>query len=186
MPSSKLIRWSGLATIGAGILLPVAWILTFAARSETTSLGLIGLWLLFLTHPFIMFALMGIYALQHNELGVIGLVGFVFASIGNLIVAGLVMGVNTPFALSVAVLGPSGNIGLALGFMLLGWQAWVADKLPRWTIPAWSIGMLVTVFGAVLTQLQGVVSVVGVIGAIIFGVGFIGSGLKLRTGNRSS
>jgi hypothetical protein len=82
MSSSKLFRWSGLAFLLAGILLPVSWYIRFAEGDSSNpatvmsalyiaehTMAIIGIILMLL-------GLVGIYTRQVRESGVVGLLGF--------------------------------------------------------------------------------------------------------------
>jgi hypothetical protein len=67
-----------------------------------------------------------------------------------------------------------GVAGLA-GYILLGIGSWKANKFPRWIVVLWPIGTLISAFGMMTEYLH-------VIGIVIWGLGFIGAGVKLLGG----
>jgi hypothetical protein len=171
MSSSNLYRWSGLATILGGVLLPLSWVLRFVAgvqRPVSGTLEFVGTILL-------VFGFMGVYGFQHRETGVLGLLGFVLFTISNCLALGECWLQNgTPTGVA-AVLGPLVGITMLLGLVLLGIASWKPNKLPRWTAVLWVVGGLLIVPGFAVQPM------LVVIGGVIQGAGFVGAGVKLWT-----
>ena len=172
MSSSNLFRWSGLATILGGVLLPMSWILRFVVGVQRPFSGTLE----FVATILLVFGFMGVYGFQHEETGVLGFIGFVLVIIHKCAALGecwLQNGEPTDIEL---VLGPLVGVTMILGFVLLGIASWRANKLPRWTAVLWVVGGALIVPGFVVQELM------VVIGGLIQGTGFIGAGAKLWTG----
>lgn len=175
MSIANLIRWSGLDAIGSGLLFALGWILIFVVGSDFILVS----WALVISHILTFFAITGVYAFQSEESGVLGLLGFVVTITANAFVLGLVMaGDLDP---SLAILGPAGTVGFGVGYLLLGTGTGLAsmkaNNLPPWAVLLWTLGPAVTVVGLFVSQES--VSIVTPIGAVLFGLGFIGIGIGL-------
>jgi hypothetical protein len=120
-----------------------------------------------------MFALIGFYAYQVEESGVLGFLGFLLALIGYVFLA-------TPSSSAdFFVLGGSisglGQIMLAIGF-------WIAGKFPRWVPSLWFLSTLLGGLGLTLGEGVGSQSSIFIILAgVAWGLGFIGGGYVLWT-----
>jgi hypothetical protein len=171
MSSTKLFRWSGVATILGGVLLPWSWILRFAVgvgRPVSGTVEFVGTILL-------VFGFMGVYLFQHQEIGILGLLGFVLFTISNCLALGECWLQNGTPTRVAAVLGPLVGITMFLGLVLLGIGTWKANRLPRWTAVLWVIG------GALIVPGFAVQEMLVAIGGVIQGAGMVGAGLRLRT-----
>jgi hypothetical protein len=153
MSSSNLIRWSGLAAVVGGVLLAICDVLNAilfpgepSSDVMTTSLwfvvqvlGLVGV-------VFITLGLVGLYARQAKRTGILGLIAFVVAFSGTLMVFGLLWGEpflgpglakSAPEALEVEPTGVmlAGVIFtfvlFTLGWFLVGLVSIQANLLPR-------------------------------------------------------
>ncbi|MBI2952983.1 MAG: hypothetical protein HYY30_01620 [Chloroflexi bacterium] len=180
MASSTLFRLSGWATIVAGALTAVAWVLLYFYPTSLAlnALNLIGLVL----SPL---AITGLYLRQREESGALGAVGYVVGMIAIGLVTGLVY-TNT-FALSSlsesqqrdllagvtgAAFGASGIVML-VGMILFGAATFRAGVFPR--VPA-----VVLVIGSVPLSLVPLFPPVAIsAGAVLFGVALIWLGYRL-------
>lgn len=198
--SQTLIRWCGAANVVAGILIIVANVLhpprSFATLATDAQLPhwepvhALGIVAFVVT----VYALIGAYARQSEQAGLVGLIGFVAA------VTGVVLGVgvlvpdsfvfpvlaeqeSTRFLLSVpGTLIPGGSLGIYIllsgllytgGYILFGIATVKAGILPRAATISILIGVVPLTFGALL--LQGL----DVAGALLVGVGHIWWGYAL-------
>jgi len=133
MSSSNLYRWSGLATILGGVLLPLSWVLRFLAgvgRPVSGTVEFVGTILL-------IFGFMGVYLFQREETGILGFLGFLLVDTSNCLALGECWLQNGTLTGVAAVLGPLVGITMLLGFILLGIGTWRANKLPRWAAVLW-------------------------------------------------
>lgn len=166
MTRSELIRWDGLIAILAGVLVLVVTFLPqelrFPGLLEATDPAR---WLYWAVGLATAFALIGIYAIQVEESGMWGLLGFVLATVGN----ALFFAENVP-ELAGAIMAP--------GMVLLGIGSWKAGKLPRWVPGLWFAAVVIGVPGAFLGDAN-LMHTLNVIGGIPFALGFAGAGYML-------
>jgi hypothetical protein len=171
MSSTRLFRWSGLATILGGVLLPMSWILRFVVGVQRPVSGTVE----FVGTILLVFGFMGVYGCQHEETGILGFLGFVLITISNCVALGECWLQNGELTGVAVVLGPLVGITMLLGFILLGIGSWKANKLPRWTAALWVVG------GALIVPGFAVQEMFVVIGGVIQGAGIVGAGVKLST-----
>jgi len=167
MPSSNLIRWSGLATLVGGVLLivvDVAEFLFYGDQPESivaitsawlilSVLALVGVVLIFL-------GLVGLYAHQAEQAGTLGLVAFLVAFIGTAMIFGFAwagafvvpdLAETVPDFLDTADAGML-MVGVMLTFVLfaLGWLLFGLVLLRTKMLPRGAAVLLMV--GAVLTS----------------------------------
>ncbi|MFQ5813958.1 MAG: hypothetical protein ACE5I2_12360 [Anaerolineae bacterium] len=193
MLTSKLIRWSGLACMVGGLLHGVSRVILAALGlnlPESASKGTRGAWviwwtLLVISFMLIQLGLAGLYASQAQGTRGAGLIGFLLASIGTTLAAGV--GYTSAFAVpsvmkeapalpSFVEISPFFEVQLlsylvfALGWCLLGIATVRARVLPRWA------GVLLTV-GGVLSLAPW-----AVIGPVVLGLALVWMGYTLWSG----
>lgn len=163
MSSAALIRLAGLAAGLAGVLRTGAAIAPYAEPG-------VGLELFYLViDVLILLGLLGVYAYEHERVGILGLAGFLLALVGT-----------------ASITGPDGSLGgvdvylagagaISIGLLLLALASWNAERLPRWVCVLWALSTLVGVGGAVIGAPAATFRVAGV----AFGLGFVGAGLRL-------
>ena len=172
MSSSNLFRWSGLATILGGVLLPMSWVLRFVFGVQRPISGTVE----FVGTILLVFGFMGVYGVQHKETGILGFLGFLLVIIHKCSALGECWLQDGGDLTGVTVvLGPLVGVTMLLGFILLGIGSWKANKLPRWTAVLWVIGGMLIVPGFLVQPM------LVVIGGVIQGTGFVGAGVKLWT-----
>lgn len=166
MSSSNLIRWGGLAALVGGVLLVVLNILElvlFGGQADSAAVAS-GAWVVvevayILTGVLLILGLMGLYAHQAQQAGTLGLIAFVVAVAGTVMLAGADW--------SAAFLGPAvaesapeivdadpSGITLAgfiltmllaaLGWLLFGLASLQAGVLPRGAAVLLAIGAVLT------------------------------------------
>jgi len=172
MSSLKLFRWSGLATILGGVLLPTSWVLRFVFNISRPYTGTVE----FIATILLVFGIMGLYGFQHVQSGIWGFLGFVLLIIHNCCALGESWLQNGEVTGVAAVLAPIVGITMLLGFILLGIGSWQANKLPRWAIMLWVIGGALIVPGFVVQPM------LVVLGGIIQGIGVVAAGVTLWRG----
>ena len=200
MVSSKLIRWSGLLIILQSALFLLWWVLLGTLLPINVQLvdqvldsnwmfvNVLGL----IAAVLVPLCLVGLYARQVEKVGILGLLGFLLASIGSILFASLqfeetiawpVFAVHAPALLDVQ--GPLISnqafstiyliMGLLyiVGFILFGIATMRAGVLTRWgallliiSAPLFGAGLFVPVF-------------VRTIGAVLYAVGFAWLGYTL-------
>ena len=126
--------------------------------------------LYFLTDVFILFGVMGLYGLQHEEAGLWGFFGFVLATVG----IGIIIGPDGSIA-GVNVY-PIGAGIFSVGLILLAIGSWRANKLPRWIPFLWILSMVVGSIGYFVHDLN----LLFVISGVLFGWSFAGAGISAR------
>ena len=169
MTSSELIRWSGLAAIAGGVSLVVAEFVTlsfFGYDFSTTAItGTYALYsvLIMVTGVLLPLGLVGLYANQLEVSGPLGLVGFVVAFIGTVLVAGFfwtsafivpVLAVEAPELLAVRSLPGffRSFVVFGLGWLLFGVATLRAGVYPRASAVLLIVGAVLTVVRLPLTS----------------------------------
>jgi hypothetical protein len=200
MSSSRLIRWSGLALLVAGLLLAIPVLLH--PNDADPRAPLQAVWVpihtLFICGAVLMlFGLIGLYVSQKERAGALGFAGFILSFIGNTLIVfvlGLEAFVIPALAadpLGQALLAPAGPLfggplglallimaaSFALGTILLGIATFRADVLPRWA------GLLLLVGGPLLAFWPPLPQPVGVVGGALVGASFIWSGYAIWAGS---
>jgi hypothetical protein len=139
LPSSELIRWSGLAAILAAVLLSVGALLNIATETENlsesaTTAPYVFTWLLYLLGGvLLLLGLVGLYARQSEAAGILGLVGFLVAFLGTALLVGSawfqlfgapVFAVEAPRVIDAE---PTGMLalGFVLTFVVFGTLGWI-------------------------------------------------------------
>jgi hypothetical protein len=195
MSSANLIRWSGLASLLAGVLHilgaflhPVGEDLA-AINSPNWVPAHLVLWV---SGILILLGLTGLYTRQAEKTGWLGLVSFVLAFIGMAVGGGLLLIVSIIIPLiateAPALIGqamtppafvlPVVAVGFGLGFILFGVATMRAGVLPRWA------GLLL-IIGAVLQMAEGspidrmLLHVILTTGRVVFGLSFAWMGYAL-------
>lgn len=165
MTKTRLLRLGGLAAVVAGVLR------IGAALVPTTAPAAPREWLYLIIDVSIMFGLVAVYAYQHAESGLWGLIGFALTVAGT-----------------ESIGGPDGKIGdldiytagatvIGVGAVFLGVGSWRARKLPRYVPVLWILSTAV----GMTSFLTATSPVPYLIAGIAFGLGFIGAGLRLWT-----
>ena len=130
MSSSDLIRWGGLAAMGAGVLFIVYSLLSFAVGKgdEPGPLDVLAI----LAYVLEVVGLLGFHALQGSNYGRIGRAGL-YTTIGAIVL--------WEFLILTSLLGgdvgldwlvPVGVLGTLVGLVLYGAATLQAKVLPRW------------------------------------------------------
>ncbi len=164
MSTSELIRWSGLAAIAGGVSLVIAEFVTLTffgydfSRTATTSAYALYSVLIMIAGLLLPLGLVGLYAKQAETSGPLGLVGFVVAFVGTVLVAGFfwtsafiapVLAVEAPELLAVRSLPGffRSFVVFGLGWLLFGVATLRGGVYPR------AAGVLLIV-GAVLSVVR--------------------------------
>jgi hypothetical protein len=199
MSSARLIRWSGIVTIVAGILLVPFSLLhpREVTPPPDPTVVLTSPWalihtLIMLSAILTLLGLVGLYAYQVEQSGWLGLSGFLLAFLGSAVQVGFwffdsyvipLLAVHAPVLLTDKTLlltGPFavaylfGGIGSIIGFMIFGFASARAGVLPRWA------GILLVVGAPIFTLSPAGPIQLG--GAILFGLGLAWSGYEVWSG----
>lgn len=160
MSNARLIRWSGLAALLGGLLMilgSINW-----EQPPWSWLGTLGSIVL-------VFGLMGIYALQVEESGLAGFLGFVFIVAGGM----LLMGPGELFGVAFELLG---SLLSAAGLLLLALGTLASRKFPRWVAWLWLVALVVGLPAVFVPSLEGAV---GMLASAAAGLGMAGAGYTL-------
>lgn len=164
MTNSKLIRWSGVAAMAGGALLIAGFLGTLAVgqgfERAATATGLwVSVWTLNLAgYVLVLLGLIGLYAVQAERAGILGLVGFALVFVGQVLDAGLtylaafafpVIAAYAPAAISSGASGVPSPIReaylwtvvlWAAGYIVFGIASYRARVLPRWASALLAVG----------------------------------------------
>lgn len=164
MPSSNLVRWSGLAALAGGVLLVVAELLVLPtlnveAFSEiaTTASFAIQQWAYLLGVAFLLLGLFGLYTRQSDAAGALGLIGFLAAFFGTVLIAGFMWASTfiAPFLANTAPElldeGPPPGFFLSGITFALGWLLFAVGTLRARVFPRAAAILLIV--GAVIAIL---------------------------------
>lgn len=198
MTSAKLIRWSGPVTMLSGLLYAIGALLHPVGES-LTAVNQTNWVPAHLTYwasvNLLFFGLIGLYARQVKETGVLGLIGFVLAFVGTALVASILIYVSTvlPIIASEAqgifkkaagtpgFLVPVFIIGFGLGWILLGVATMRAGLLPRWSGLFLIVGVILFVISEAVPFEATLAHTLVTVGDILFGFGLGWIGYSLWT-----
>ncbi|MGD2157154.1 MAG: hypothetical protein PVG14_02560 [Anaerolineales bacterium] len=202
MSTAKLIRFSGLISLLAGVLHIIGALLHPVGEdlAAVNSPNWVPAHLVFWISGILMlFGLVGLYAYQVEKTGWLGLVSFVLSFIGTALVGALLFMVAT-IVPSIAVEAsdlfeqamtpptftlPVIFLGYGLGFILFGVATMRAGVLPRWS------GLLL-VTGTIFSLVEGspidqpLQHAIVTAGRVIFGLGLVWMGYSLWSEKRES
>lgn len=207
---SKLMRWSGLASMLGGVLFSISIILHPLRHGEAVNnspYSAIHV-LIAIALTLVLFGLVGLFLRQSEEMTGLGLAGFILAFIGNIWVYGLIItegfvwptvGFYNPDAVhnfDPNLPGPEGGelfviffLGMAVfavGYTMFGIATMRAGVLPRFAGLLIAIGAIVYIIGGFTIVVFGpesfAVSLIEIIGAVPFGLGITWLGYTLWSG----
>ena len=201
MSTAKLIRWSGLISILAGVLYALGAILHPAGEdiAAYASPNWVPAHQVYWTAAMLMlFGLVGLYARQVEETGWLGLVGFVLAFIGTVLVDSIFLMASTvihsvalqaPALFDQAAAPPTFGVlvvvlGYILGYILFGIATMRAGVLPRWSGLLLIIGSAMFMISEAVSLSVSLSHLIVTIGDVIFGAGFIWMGFALWSEKR--
>ena len=169
MPSSTLVRLGGFAAVGAGVLFVIAELLylvvglegTISVETASSGAFLFQGLLFLLAGILLLGGLVGIYASRSEEMGTLGLVGFLIAFVGSALAVGAFWDVTfVPPALArdapellgtdpppiILVANSASFALLALGWLLLGLTVLRARVYPRVVAVLLMVGAVLAFF----------------------------------------
>ena len=162
-----LFKWSGAASVLAGIFTILGSLIAAFGGNESLT------WIFGLGNIFTLFALIGIYGVQVETSGWLGLVGFILASAGNLLLVGGEQ--QTLAGMNFVLLGSSVS---SLGLIILGAAILKSKVFPKVVPFLWILAPLVGIPGMMSGGLENFfVALAGV----VFGLGFVTAGYYLFT-----
>ncbi|NIM94392.1 MAG: hypothetical protein GTO18_11885 [Anaerolineales bacterium] len=169
MSTMNLYRWSGYAAILSGVLGIAAGLMEFSSMEETLILETTYI----IQSALMLFGILGVFAVQHEEVGVIGFLGFILAVIGTaLLVGGSWEIAGVPSYVWGGTLSGFGLLLLAIGTLS-------ANVFPRWIPVVW---ILAVVVGLPSMMIPSLASITLLLASTLFAVGFIGAGVELIKG----
>lgn len=162
MSTTKLIRWSGVVSVLAGL-----WVIGIPL-SELGSAR--QPWIFAVGTVLAIFALFGIYAVQVEESGVWGLAGFAIGIIGEVLL--MVEGdPEEPLGMLAGALYALGLIALAIG-------TWRGRVFSRWVPGLWFAAIVIGLPGYAVESLMDLFLLAA---TVAFGLAFIVAGYELWT-----
>jgi uncharacterized membrane protein len=161
--SSDLIRWSGLSALVSGVVSVIGDLLRLfvdveSAESATTASYAFVFLMYLVGTALLLLGLVGLYVSQSEDAGILGLVGFLAAFLGTVLLAGTLwfeLFITPALAVEDAGLaeGELGLAGFVLAFLLvvLGWLLFGAATLrarvyPRWAAVLLIVGVVISFF----------------------------------------
>jgi hypothetical protein len=153
MATSQFVRWSGVAAAITGIF----GILAALGTGDSAP------WVYAVSNIATVFALVGIYIFQRQKAGTFGMIAFLVALGGALLVT---------FAFNTE----TSTLIYAVGLILIAIVALRAKSFPAWVPWLWLAATIIGIPGTFMMDLQETLFLVG---AILFGAGFIGAGWTL-------
>jgi len=164
MSKASLIRLGGTVAVLAGVLRGIASLLPVTTPDVALQL------LYIVTDVFILLGTFALYGIQHTETGKLGLLGFLMAVVGLLIIRSskAITGVN---------LYPAGSLIFSLGLIILGIRLWRANILPSWVVGLWSLSVLAGMIVFFAPSLD----LLFILAGLLFAIGFAAAGIRLRS-----
>ena len=201
MSTAKLIHWSGLISILAGLLYALGALL-HPVGEDLTAYGS-PTWVpahqvYWVSAMLMLFGLLGLYARQVEKAGWLGLVGFVLAFIGTVLVDSIFLMASTVIHL-VAVQAPAlfdqtaappafgvlvVVVGYILGYILFGIATMRAGVLPRGSGLLLIIGSAMFMISEAVPLNASFSHLIVTLGDVIFGAGFVWMGFALWSEKR--
>ena len=197
MLTANLIRWSGLISVLAGVLYALGALLhpvgeDLAAYASPKWVPAHQVY--WVSAMLMLFGLVGLYARQVEKIGWLGLVGFVLAFIGTVLVDSIFVMASTVIHL-VAVQAPAlfdqvaapptfGVLMIILGYILFGIATMRAGVLPRWSGLLLIIGSAMFMISEAVPLNASLSHLIVTIGDVIFGAGFVWMGFALWSERR--
>jgi hypothetical protein len=197
---AALLRWSGLALVGGGLLLAVATALHPTRETTATILQaevrLVAAHVLFtLSYLLILLGLPGLYGVESVRMGRLGLVGFLLAFMGTTLVAvsgnfgflAPVLAAESPATIDainlyqpVVALNGVAFAGFVVGFVMFGLAMARIPTLTRSSGLLVAVGAPLQVFGFALAQtVSPALWSVAILGSVALGAGLAWPGYQL-------
>lgn len=197
---ATLVRWSGLALVAGGLLLAVATALHPSRETTATILQaevrLVAAHVLFtLSYLLVLLGLPGLYGTQSEKMGRLGLVGFLAAFTGTMLVAvsgnfgflAPVLATESPATIDAinaylpeVALNAVAFVGFVAGFILFGTAMAKSTTLPRSSGLLVAVGAPIQLLGFALGQFVApALWTIGILGSMALGVGLGWPGYQL-------
>jgi hypothetical protein len=167
--TKDLFKMSGAASVLAGLFTILGSLIAASGGNESLT------WIFGLGNIFTLFALIGIYGVQAEKSGWLGLVGFILASAGNMFLVG--GDGQTLAGMNFVVLGSSVS---SLGLIVLAAATLRSKVFPKYVPLLWILAPLVGIPGMIS---GGLANLFVALAGVIFGLGFVTAGYYLFTRN---
>jgi hypothetical protein len=195
-----LLRWSGLALVAGGLLLAVATVLHPSRETPATILQtevrLVAAHVLFtLSYLLVLLGLPGLYGASSVRMGRLGLVGFLLAFMGTMLVAvsgnfgfiAPVQAAESPATIDAinryppeVALDAVAFVGFVVGFILFGMAMVKTATLPRVSGLLVAVGAPIQVVGFGLAQtVSPALWISAILGSVALGAGLGWPGYRL-------
>jgi hypothetical protein len=201
MSTAKLSRWSGLISILAGLLYALGALLHPVGEdiaAYTSPKWVPAHQVYWVAAMLMLFSLVGVYARQVEQTGWLGLVGFVLAFLGTVVVNSIflmastvlhLVAVQAPAMFDQAAAPPTFGVllvvvGYILGYILFGIVTMRAGVLPRWSGLLLIIGSAMFFLSEAVSLNVSLSHLIVTIGDVIFGAGFVWMGFALWSEKR--
>jgi hypothetical protein len=161
-----LVRLAAFAAIAGGLLRVANGLFTASATPQMQQFAY------FCTDVLLLLGLCGIYLTRSERLGVLGLVGFVTALVGILMVRSSALSL---FGFSAYLAGASVTL---FGVVMIAIAMLLKDSVPKLAPILWIISLLIGVAGLFPLAMSWGVTLAGV----TFGAGFAAAGISLLSG----
>jgi hypothetical protein len=201
MSTAKLIRWSGLICILAGMLYALGALLHPVGEdlaAYTSPKWVPAHQVYWFASMLMLLGLVGLYARQVEQTGWLGLVGFILAFLGTVVVNSIFLMASTVLHLvavqASALFDQAGApptfgvllvvLGYILGYILFGIATMRAGVLPRGSGLLLIIGSAMFMISEALPLTASISHLIVTIGDVIFGAGFVWMGFALWSEKR--
>jgi hypothetical protein len=196
----RLLRWSGMALIAAGVLMVVATLLHPSRETAATIVAsesrLVAAHVVYtLAWLLVLLGLPGLYAAQRGGMGRLGLVGFLTAFSGTYLIAvtgnfgflAPVLAKQSPTVLDsinqylpVVIINGLAAILFMIGYLLFGIAMIRTPTLPRWSGVLVAVGAPAHLLGFGVAQLVSTAAwPIAILGSVSLGAGLAWSGYRL-------
>lgn len=179
MSAAALQSTAGVIAIGTGLLFAASWLTSMVFGEPSISGVELARWLALAAHILMLLALVGIYLVQAEPAGVLGLGGFLLAFTGATIFIGYIVGGWTA-VIPEPRLGPIGGMLWLTGLLILAIVTWQGGVLTRWAGVLWFVGAVVYATGLPSTP-EAEPRATALVGALLVAAGFGWAGVSMLT-----
>lgn len=196
MSTANVRRWSGLVSLLAGLLYALGAFLHPVGEdlAAINSPNWVPAHLVYWVSAILMlFGLVGLYARQARKTGWLGLLSFVLAFLGTILVGSILIvsatlipliAAEAPAILEEAIALPAFMLpvfvlGFGLGYVLFGMATMRAGTFPRWSGLLLIVGVSLFMISEVALSDRTLSHLMVTVGDVLFGLGFVWMGNTL-------